>query len=332
MAVKTKAAAILIGAVVLMGAGVAMASNAKTKKKARKGVSDLVNEIKDVPDIIKAVDKDDEPATDKDDDDDEDIEIEVVAPGKDGTPEGGGSITIPDKDAEKIADGVKTSTKIPANVAPGIPIDREAKTLPITPADKKLATLAKKDGIPVSDAAAEVVAEITKGQPASPLGIAETTKEMDPDKSVSLAREMLARETLPDWKNDLKAEIEAWQAKVKILKPDGMFGVKSAARMAEEVGFLPMIRFWPKGVKSKVQGEKMYDDALRVVIDTKLKKELPDSKAQIEALHASMDREIAVSFGNTNPPPQDTLNFVQEATEEIADNAQAKGEKDIKNV
>ena len=341
MAMKAKAAAALVGITVLFGVGLAAAAG-KKKSPATTGDDGL---------------DDGEDSTESDND------IEVVTPGDDGSTGTGPALVMDADEAEEEADeagpgpdvAIDTpapSPESPSPMTPGsFPVEEvfpeEEAPMPGkdgagmtpewlredatggTPIDKKAQDLASGSNTTTNEVINEVVDTVTNGQNAAPLAAVETSPEMDPDGTVSLARVMLAREGMPNWKSDkLGGDIQEWQAGVGLVA-DGLFGIKSAARMAEEVGFLPLIRYWSKGIVSRKQAEAQYDAAIAVTIG-KLKADLPDSQAQIDALTASMNREVAVAYGNDNPPPQKTLDFVQDVNDAIAESAELKGEKELK--
>lgn len=294
MAIRGKAVAVLLGTIVLLGGGIAMAAGDKKKKPTPSPEPDEADEVEV----------------------DEEEDVEVVLPNDAGEPNKGPVVKVDADDAEDESN--KDAEEV-------LPED------PQTDLDDKLDVIADDEGKSKDEAIKEVVDEVTGGEPAIPLALEETSEEMDPKGTVKLARLMLARETLPNWKeDDLDGDIGAWQEELG-LKPDNKFGIKSAAVMAEEVGVLPLIRYWPTGTVSKADAEKQYDAAISNVILTKLKPELPDSQAHIDALTASMNREVAVSYGNSNPPPQKTREFALAVNEGIAEGAELKGEQELKN-
>lgn len=313
MAAKAKAAAAIAGLAVLLVGGLAMASGKKKQKN------------KTAPQSSEASEED----------------IEIITPGPDGTPGEGPTILVSADELEitEEEDGAPQGRPLPSDASrPALEVLPEqevtieppsAAVRPIThPMDTKLAVEADKQGMTPEEGIAEVVDTITQGATATPLAAAETSPEMDPDGTVALARLMLARESMPNWKADrMGGDIKEWQQGVGA-KPDGMFGIKSAARMAEEVGILPMVRYWPKSTNSKKAAEKLYDSAIAVVID-KLKTDLPDSEAHIAALTASMNREKAVSYGTKNPPAQNTIAFAQDVSAGIAEASEVKGEREL---
>lgn len=140
----------------------------------------------------------------------------------------------------------------------------------------------------------------------------ETDPENDPHGSVGLARVLLTRETLPGWKTDLQDDVREWQAAVG-LTPDGRFGVESALRMAEDVGVLPLVRFFTQGKHwdkwSALDGPHGLRTRLRELI-TRLEKD-PENVAHVAALRASLTRDQAQGL-ESNPAPVPTLEQVAE--------------------
>lgn len=269
---RGKAVGILLGTIVLLGTGLAMASKSKPK--------------------IKPKSTDDE-------------DLEVVMPNAQGEPGKGGSIVMDEYTANAEAEGP------PKNI------------------DERLEVLAADEGKSKDDAIKEVVDTVTKGVEAPPLAVEEITEKFDPKGSVKLARLLLVREELPNWKKDtLDGDVGEWQELVG-LKKDNKFGVESAARMAEEVGVLPLVRYWPSNVTTKKQAKDLFASKIGSVISN-LRKALPDSQAHIDALTASINREKAVTMGTNNPPVQNTRAFVMDVNDAIAEGAELTGEKELR--
>jgi hypothetical protein len=80
--------------------------------------------------------------------------------------------------------------------------------------------------------------------PATPLQTAETHPDIDTYGTIALAKLLIDREATANWKSANQAEVLAWQKRVG-LTADGKFGEKGELRMAQEVGVLPLIRYWP---------------------------------------------------------------------------------------
>lgn len=85
---------------------------------------------------------------------------------------------------------------------------------------------------------------------ATPVQHEETKVDQDPHGTVALAKAMIDAESMSGWKAALHPMIAAWQSSVG-LKGDGKFGPGSAAAMAQEVGVLPLIRYYPAGTQLK---------------------------------------------------------------------------------
>jgi hypothetical protein len=91
---------------------------------------------------------------------------------------------------------------------------------------------------------------------------AETAPQADPNGTISLARTLIGIESSSGWKSAFQPEIKQWQAKVGGLTADGKFGPKSALRMADEVGVLPLIRYWAATGGTKDQQLSNFRSAL----------------------------------------------------------------------
>lgn len=226
-----------------------------------------------------------------------DDEIEVIPPGPDGIP----------------VDGLP-----PIHVR--IPEDEPAKNGDlVTEAEKLIESKPEGELPPITDAEVvkEVIKEVAPPENLSPVAVEETSKELDPYGTVTLARIMLTRENMPGWKSDLQNEIKLWQSKVG-LTADGLFGVVSAGRMAQEVGIMPLVRYWSKSKHwDKKTALSDYSRTIKAEI-TKLFTALPDSRAHIMALEESVKRENAQSL-QANPPAQKTLEFVELINRKVID-------------
>lgn len=155
-------------------------------------------------------------------------------------------------------------------------------------------------------AAAGAAIEPTKAPPVPPIApnaslpAEETKPENDPNGTIALARLLLERETQPQWRESMKDAVKTWQAKTGLLA-DGEFGVKGALRMAQEVGIVPLVRFWPAG-SAKATALADYRARLRTLAAGQEAKG-PDGAAHGAALRASAAVEDARSYGNPNAPP-----------------------------
>lgn len=325
----------MVGLTILLGVGIVAATSGKKKKPAPSG-----SDEGDVEEVL--------PTEESLDDLDED-EIEVVAPGPDGTPGGGDSLVVDTKEAEQAAvqeaaesaeQGMLYAQQSeqalpgsdPATWGPNegrMPGDDSSTWAPDntgTAIDKKINTIASQEGRTVPDAVDELVRDITDGATVLPISAEETSERLDPNGTVALARLMLARENMPGWKEDMQDEIGEWQSGVGLVT-DGKFGIKSAAKMASEVGLLPLVRFWPKNAPIATS-LKDYQGQIGAVIND-LRAELPDSAAQIIGLQESVKREEGQAYGVTNPEGEDTLEWVEDTRELIGEQAEAKGRKEL---
>jgi hypothetical protein len=102
--------------------------------------------------------------------------------------------------------------------------------------------------------------------PVSPAVQAETHPQLDQWGTIALAQKMINAESAAGWKTALKAEIGAWQKKLG-LKVDSLFGTKSALKMAEEVGILPLVRYYSATGGSQLQQVAAYRVALNKLAD-----------------------------------------------------------------
>jgi hypothetical protein len=101
---------------------------------------------------------------------------------------------------------------------------------------------------------------------ATPIQAAETHPDLDPKGTIALAKLLIDREASAGWKSANQSDVLAWQKRVG-LTADGKFGEKGELRMAQEVGILPLIRYWPA---STLQGTEVpkYQAALRAYAAT----------------------------------------------------------------
>jgi len=114
-----------------------------------------------------------------------------------------------------------------------------------------------------------------------------------PADTARLARRMLAEEATGKWKH-LDAEVGAWQ-KARGLKDDGSFGPGTAKRMAQEIGALPIVRFWPKGSYKEGKWLREYQQALLTLAAS-----APEPRAS--QLRVAADRERGQGFGSQQLP------------------------------
>jgi len=71
----------------------------------------------------------------------------------------------------------------------------------------------------------------------------ETSAAVDPHGTVALAGKLINAESAKGWKTALASDVMAWQKKMSLVA-DGKFGPKSALLMGNEVGVLPLLRYY----------------------------------------------------------------------------------------
>lgn len=231
---------------------------------------------------------------------------------------------IPDEESvvEEVLPDVEIEDIVSSNI-PDVPN-------PTNSLDSEAKEIAAEEGVEEKEVVSELVSEITAGSDVAPLAPVETSPSLDPVGTVSLARLLLAREELPGWKDDLKEEVKNWQENTKgDLVVDGKFGIKSAARMALEVGILPLVRYYPTDTYTSKQATGRYREEVGKSVDYLKETSLPDAQPQIDALYMSMARESGQSFGVVNPKPQPTRQFVEKVISEIGKLAEMEAEKEL---
>jgi hypothetical protein len=144
----------------------------------------------------------------------------------------------------------------PVTVSPVPVTTKPKKPQAATPAT----TAAPQAATPATTAAPQAATPAVLPQ-APAIAVAETTPEADPNGTIALARAMLAAEGSSDWR-EVSAAVESWQGVVGLSKPDGKFGTGSALRMAQEVGVMPLVRYWSTGGKTLAQQLQAYRVAL----------------------------------------------------------------------
>lgn len=144
----------------------------------------------------------------------------------------------------------------------------------------------------------------------TPIQTHETTPQADPNGTVSLARQMIGVESQSGWKTALKAEIQAWQARMRLVV-DGKFGPNSALLMADEIGVLPLIRYWSSTGGTKEQQLSSYRTKLLAKANTF--KQTAATKPHGVALELSAIHEQGQGYP-TSPgplPPTDAADFAR---------------------
>jgi hypothetical protein len=122
----------------------------------------------------------------------------------------------------------------------------------------------------------------------TPLQHMEQSAVHDPNGSVTLAVVLISAEGLQGWKSVSTEDVKQWQRTVG-LKVDGKFGPASALRMAQDVGVLPVIRYWPGGTTAANLPAKLnaYKNSLNGIAGTIQ----ATNPAHAAALHSSSDYE-----------------------------------------
>jgi len=113
-----------------------------------------------------------------------------------------------------------------------------------------------------------------------------------PDDTRELVTAMLAQEKLPRWKKR-EAAVRAWQVS-RGMVDDGMFGPKSGLVVANEVGTVPIVRFWPRAAGANPRAAL---DDYRAALETIARNK---SGVHAQQLRKAAARERGQGFG----PPQ----------------------------
>lgn len=159
--------------------------------------------------------------------------------------------------ANQIAQAAQSAASSSTPVVPiGVAKFPDLPAGPVTPQQIATAVIPQ-----VASQVAKAAGDILGPGGTNPLHTEELKVDQDPKGTVALARALINAESSSGWKQALKNDVQSWQSRVG-LKPDGEFGPGSAQRMAQEVGVLPLIRFWPKGTPTAAAGVKKYRDAI----------------------------------------------------------------------
>lgn len=110
---------------------------------------------------------------------------------------------------------------------------------------------------------------------------------------------MLSEEGTPNWKRKYP-ELGAWQA-ARGRTVDQMFGPGDALAMAQEIGTLPIIRFWPRGTLPQTALEPYRNQLLTISATA------PEPRRAQLVMAAS--REQGQGFGSTTRPVQTLINL-----------------------
>ena len=107
-----------------------------------------------------------------------------------------------------------------------------------------------------------------------------------------------SRKAIADrWKR-IDGQVKAWQS-ARGLVSDGKFGPGSALRMAEEIGTLPLVRYWPSGTL-KTREVPKYQAALY-----ELANEAEEPRAS--QLRAAAEREQGQGYGTARKPVEQLI-------------------------
>lgn len=155
----------------------------------------------------------------------------------------------------------------PAYSSPGIAqtapvgVARFPDAAPATQTPQQQATSVIPNLLAQAAQAATVLAPQAANVLAPPVAVQVEESKLDANGTVELAARLINAESASGWKTALAADVKSWQGRVG-LTADGKFGVKSAMKMAEDVGVLPLIRYYPATSSSQAQAVKAYRDQL----------------------------------------------------------------------
>jgi hypothetical protein len=114
-----------------------------------------------------------------------------------------------------------------------------------------------------------------------------------PQDTARLVGRLLAEEATGKWKHK-DAETGVWQ-KSRGLKGDGELGPGTALKMAQEIGAVPIVRYWPKGSYKEGKWLREYQQALLTLAAS-----APEPRAS--QLRVAADRERGQGFGSQQLP------------------------------
>ncbi len=243
----------------------------------------------------------------------------VVVPPAEGEPEIVPSVSpVPGATAEDedtpgdLAPQANGAAVIPGAVSPGQP-PFPAPAQPMTPAIPGLPGVVPGGAVPQ-------ITPTLPPQPSAPVPpIIPTTP--DPPTPASAAEEptpgediaadtldvmstMLAREGHPGWKVH-EPKLEPWQ-KARGLFVDGLFGTKSGLRMGQEVGTIPLVRYWPKGSYPSGTWLRDYQASLR-----HLASQAPEPRRA--QLIKAAEREQGQGFGKAPEAAAEVIQLINHA-------------------
>lgn len=119
-----------------------------------------------------------------------------------------------------------------------------------------------------------------------------------PQDTVTMVQRLLSQEASPNWK---KADpvLQAWQ-KSRGLVADGKFGPTTGLRVADEIGTIPLVRFWPKGTYPEGNWIRDYQSEL-------IAKANQSASPKKEQLLASAEREQGQGFARNVPAQKNVI-------------------------
>jgi len=106
---------------------------------------------------------------------------------------------------------------------------------------------------------------------------------------------LLDAESRPGW-NRIEPSVSAWQKARPPLTVDGKLGPKSALLVAQEIGTIPLIRFWPKGSQKNTALNDYRAALIGLANNT-------TDQIRAQQLRISAQREQAQAFSNAGPLP-----------------------------
>jgi hypothetical protein len=174
-----------------------------------------------------------------------------------------------------------------------VPPPGQASPAPTAPTPQQVLTAAASQ---LPTAVTQVLQQAGQILPQTPLQTTETHPAIDTNGTIALAKSMIDREQMSGWKSALQPDIMSWQRRVG-LTGDGKFGPGSALRMAQEVGILPVVRYWPASSQKNV-AVPQYQSQLRALADSVQSA----NPAHAEALRLSAAFEQGQTYGTDNPP------------------------------
>lgn len=123
-----------------------------------------------------------------------------------------------------------------------------------------------------------------------------------PDDTADMVQYLLRIEGQAGWKKQ-EPRVAAWQAS-RDLTPDGLFGPKTALAVAEEIGTVPLVRYWPRGSQPSTAVPE-YKRELAIIA---ARKPEPHKSQLIK----SAEREEGQGFGTGLDPVKNVITFAED--------------------